>query len=140
MRNTGLNNVTVIPFKGGACLHPSRWIGANGSAPPHPTPARPQVRMGASGSAPQSPTTGEDGAIESSRQSLATDDSAASHRALERQRLEMFATTVREHTRCSRVLCVRQWESEIICGNGRDFQVPQVLGSQCEGSLAFLGR
>ncbi|KAB0399206.1 hypothetical protein E2I00_006264 [Balaenoptera physalus] len=79
--------------------------------------------MGANGSAPQSPTTGEDGAIESSRQSLATDDSAASHRALERQRLEMFATTVREHTRCSRVLCA--WgEKQTTFSKGKDTAVP----------------
>lgn len=85
--------------------------------PPHPTPAWPQVRMGANGSTPQSPTTGEDGAIESSRQSLATDDSAASHRALERQRLPCGST------RDAPAHEMLQWESEIIGGNGRDFQV-----------------
>lgn len=76
-----------------------------GSARHPPTP-RPQVKVGVKGNSPQSPATGEDGAIGISPQSLATDDSAASRRALGGWGgvLEMFAPALRKHTRCFRSL------------------------------------
>ena len=65
------------------------WTGAIARAPPaYPTPAI--------------PATGEDGAIGNSSQSLATGDSAASHRAHGRGRRETSAPTMLEHTRCPR--------------------------------------
>lgn len=109
--------MTVISFKRGACLHPSRGLAQLQELPrpTQPPPSRPQVRMVQLETPP--------------RQSLATGDSAASHRAQGRGRRETSAPTMLEHTRCSGVLCVRLWEGEIISGNGRDLSFHKSLGA-----------